>query len=133
MIWQHTIQNNIEYKYVMRLRPDMGVFAPLPTSNIATFLNDRLVIRVVDRALCCCGNEDWFGIGHFEAMMPYLERIYQLQDIMYEHLKDLGWSWTAESFLVDYMQKHFNVQIKGDLPIAGCIVKPTNRVNPSDA
>ena len=122
-------QENVEYRYIMRLRPDMAVFAPL-TSNINTFLDDRLVIHGVDKTVCCCGNEDWFGIGHFVVMMPYLERLYSLQDSMQEYLSQN--SWTAEDSMVEYMRQDFGVQVKVDLPLQGCLVKPRSRQNPSD-
>ena len=129
MIWKHMAQENVEYRYIMRLRPDMGVFAPL-TANIATFLDDRLVIHGVDKGLCCCGNEDWFGIGHFGVMMPYLERMYSLQDSMAEYLSQH--TWCAEDSMVWYMQQHFGVEVKTDLPLAGCLVKPRSRRHASD-
>jgi len=133
MIRRNMIQSGVEYDYVIRLRPDMAVHELLPP--IASLVTSKNIIRYVDESICCCGNVDWFAVGHSTAMLPYLERYTALQNFGHGVLARPHWpsgkSWTAEGFLVRYMRIYFNVSLRPDKRLYGCIVKPTTRGAPS--
>lgn len=126
LIRRNMIRWGVRYDYIIRLRPDMAVHKPMPP--LATLVNSRNIIRFVDYSICCCGNLDWFAIGHASAMLPYLERYSALQNVGH---KILTRRWTAETFLRDYMRIFYNVTLKPDKRLPGCIVKPTTRGAPS--
>ena len=117
------------YKHIVRLRPDMAVFHRVltPIGDIITSNN----ILVVNPKICCCGNEDWFGMGTFDTMMLYLDRILVMQNKTVTSAC-FPQSWSAEMFLVCYMKQFQNIEINFEtLQMDGCLVKPTYRNYPS--
>jgi len=83
------------------------------------------------KATCCCGNEDWFGIGHTEVMDKYLDRL------LYLPYRDLqGWGlqpgWTAEQYLEAFLRLYACAQLTDEPKIQACIVKPSDRRQPGD-
>ena len=126
------IHLGIHYDYIIRLRPDMAVLAPMPP--ILELVTENGVTKYVDESICCCGNEDWFGIGTSAAMLPYLERFLTFQTLGHTVLPTPGRfedgslhaerPWPAEIFLERYMKPFFNVSIEPDSRLAGCFIKP---------
>jgi hypothetical protein len=109
----------------------MAVFSK-PTKNVSEISDKLSAIHVIDKSVCCCGNEDWFGIGFFNPMKLSFDRLFALSKVNTSDLLKLGNPWTAESFLIYYMQL-LNIDVVSDInSIFGCLVKPTYRVNPSE-
>ena len=131
-IKRQVISSGIQYDYIVRLRPDTWFHLPVPP--IQSLLISKSVIKYSDYMYYSGGNEDWFGMGHVDAMLPYLDRYLALQEIS----ADIPWmrsmkTWTAERFLREYLQHTYNITLETDKRIAAGIVKPTTRSNPSDA
>ena len=60
------IASNVGYRYAVRVRPDLAFFAPFPP--IATlFHGGTKSIKFTNFNLCCCCNQDTFGVGEFFA------------------------------------------------------------------
>jgi len=131
---QYTSQTGIDYDYVIRLRPDtsfLGVFPDLEDLDFANEENGASNIFHAHKATCCCGNEDWFGIGHTEVMDKYLDRL------LYLPYRDLqGWGlqpgWTAEQYLEAFLRLYACAQLTDEPKIQACIVKPSDRRQPGD-
>ena len=141
-IQQYVIKSGLKYDYIIRLRPDMAMYEPM--APISSLLSQRNVIKHVDSSVCPGGEKDWFGVGYYDAMIPYLQRYLALQTVGDElnlsFTSRLNFTrvsrktvWTAEVFLVRYMQAYFNVTLVGDTRIPGCLVRPLSRRSPSDA
>jgi hypothetical protein len=136
MIRSTMLHSGVDYDYIIRLRPDMAVYEPMPPINQVVVSSH--VIKYVDESVCCCGNVDWFGIGSSTAMLPYLERYVGLQTLGHTVLsptEDVNLPperpWTAEIFLERYMRIYFNVTLEADSRLSGCLIKPTSRAHPS--
>ena len=72
MIQQYVIQSGLKYDYIIRLRPDMAMYEPM--APISSLLLQRNVIKHVDFSVCPGGEKDWFGVGYYDAMIPYLNK-----------------------------------------------------------
>lgn len=130
MISRQMLKENVQYRYIMRIRPDMAVMGPMPSISSMLDKNEQDIIKIVHKENCCCGNVDWFGVGHFTAMQIYLQRISALNSLSREFLR--AGSWDAESFLVQYLKKNYNITLVQEKDLMGCIVKPKTRQSPSD-
>jgi drug/metabolite transporter (DMT)-like permease len=128
-IRRHMFSSGVHYDYIVRLRPDTWFHLPMPP--VAIILTSRNVIKFANGY--GGGNEDCFGLGHSQAMFPYLDRYLALQTLSddIEHFFNSA-PWTAESFLMEYM-KFMNITLAPDARIAAGIVKPTTRAAPSTA
>lgn len=131
MISRQMLKENVQYRYIMRIRPDMAVMGPIPSISSILNSHEQDIIKIVHKENCCCGNEDWFGVGHFTAMQIYLQRISALYSLSREFLR--AGSWKAESFLVHYLKTNYNITLMQEKEVLGCIVKPNTRQSASDA
>ena len=111
-----------------------------PMAPISSLLSQRNVIKHVDFFVCAGGEQDWFGVGYYDSMIPYLQRYLALQTVgnelnlsFFDPIDNTSKRvWTAELFLVRYMKTYFNVTLEGDKRIPGCLVRPLSRRSPSD-
>ena len=117
---------DVRYQYAVRLRPDMAFFQPMPHIGAMLPKNNAQTIKFVDKSHCCCGNEDTFGIGHFDAMMIYFNRIDALRTDFTKFLENQS-PWTAEFFLVEYMRQVHGLELTPEAALVGCLVKPLHR------
>jgi hypothetical protein len=129
MMAKQIMARGVGYRYAVRVRPDLAFFAPFPA--IATLVHAGVSsIRFANQDLCCCGNEDSFGVGEFLPMTLYFNRIIGLHHVSAGYLQ--ANAWTAESFLIEYMQTNFGVAVQEDKSVVACVVKPLYRVHNSD-
>jgi hypothetical protein len=126
---QYSSETGVEYDYVIRLRPDtsfMKVFPDLENLDFASDQDGASKVFHAHKDACCCGNEDWFGIGHTEVMDKYLDRL------LYLPHRDLeGWNlhsgWSAEEYLQTFLHHYANSKLVNEPNIQACIVKPSDR------
>ena len=131
---QYTSETGIDYDYIIRLRPDTSfieVFPDLEDLNFASEGDGASNVFHAHKRTCCCGNEDWFGIGHTEVMDKYLDRL------LYLPYRDLrGWNlqpiWNAEQYLDTFLHLEASSQLIDEPKIQACIVKPLDRRQPGD-
>lgn len=126
---QYTSETGIDYDYIIRLRPDtsfLGVFPGLEDLDFANIGDRSSKIFHAHKGTCCCGNEDWFGIGRTDEMDKYLDRLLYLP-----HQDLLGWKlhprWTAEQYLDTFLRLYANSQLIDEPKIQACLVKPLDR------
>lgn len=118
-------QRHVRYSYAVRLRPDMAILKTTPPIQVM-LNNDTAMIKYVAPAHCCCGNEDAFGVGYFDTMMLYFNRIDALRTSFQNFLASQS-HWTSELFLLEYMKRVHNVTLEPESGIVGCLVKPLHR------
>jgi hypothetical protein len=118
-------QRHVRYSYAVRLRPDMAILKTTPPIQVM-LNNDTAMIKYVAPAHCCCGNEDAFGVGYFDTMMLYFNRIDALRTSFQNFLASQS-HWTSELFLLEYMKRVHNVTLAPESGIVGCLVKPLHR------
>ena len=109
---------------MLRVRPDVifaEKFPPLTSLDFGR-INTRNVLYA-SRA-CCCGNEDWFGVGTADIMDHYFDRISTLFQPFDANWRDNVWS--AEAFLIDFLER-YNANMLMESRILACVVKPLNR------
>ena len=123
-------QHNVAYQYLIRLRPDVGIFKPFPSFNTLNFGNSFAPRVLVASMACCCGNEDWFGVGQTEVMDTYFDRYLHIEATQFEWYE--GIPWTAESFLAQYLKKQRKAVVESQPDIFACVVKPRDRAAASD-
>lgn len=125
---KYTAETGVHYDYIIRLRPDTSFLDTFPDLEHFDFGNgvDESKIFVADKNLCCCGNEDWFGVGHAHIMDRYLDRILYLPFHALDNWK-LGSWWGAETYLLNFLQTYGPVELVDDPSIKACIVKPLDR------
>lgn len=109
LIREHMVETGISYKYIIRLRPDTAVLSQFPSLDELNIKRNE--IRVMGKRKCCCGNEDWFGVGHADVMFPYLDRYYSLQTHdWYGEKKSVYWTsdgrWNSEGFFGRLYDQH---------------------------
>jgi hypothetical protein len=115
----------VPYDFVVRVRPDTAVYAPVaPLEELDFGTPDEPHVLIADPDACCCGHEDWFGIGPFPVMDQYLERFASLQALRNPVLVN---GWSAEQFLADHILKKSNAMLVPEPKLPVCIVKPTRR------
>ena len=130
MMSRQIIQENIQYRYAVRLRPDMAILKPVPPIGGLLSPDEPSVVKFIDPGPCCCGNEDTFGIGHYQAMALYFNRIISVHEVSKRPL--MRGTWTSESMLMEYLKDNFGISLVPDSRIVGCLVKPTYRSQVSD-
>jgi hypothetical protein len=130
MITRKMLEENIQYRYILRLRPDFVMINSFPLISSILQPDEQNVVKIVHKDYCCCGNEDWFGVGHFTAMQTYLQRISALYLLPKNFFTEEV--WTAEMFLEKYLKTIYNITLVEEKALIGCIVKPTSRHSPSD-
>lgn len=120
----------IKYEYMIRLRPDVGVFKSFPSVTTLNFgVRSAPKVLTASKA-CCCGNEDWFGVGRTEVMDLYFDRYLHIQATYNEWVND-SQVWAAEHFVELFIKNRLNASLEFHPEIFACVVKPTNRVSPS--
>lgn len=130
MIARQSLIENIQYRYAVRVRPDLAFMKPMPSIQTLLAADKPNIVKFIDHSHCCCGNEDTFAIGHFSAMNLYFNRIVGFHKISLQFLTKKGWA--AEDFLVEYLKSNFGIDLIPDRQIVGCIVKPLHRLGVSD-
>ena len=115
------------YAYLIRLRPDVGVFKPFPSLATLDFGTKTTPRVLIASKSCCCGNEDWFGVGQTEAMNRYFDRYLYLQAAEHDWHEDFGFGWTAEHFAQVFLSKQLNATLTHHPDIFTCVVKPIDR------
>jgi hypothetical protein len=118
-------QHKVEYQYLIRLRPDVGIFKPFPSLDTLNFGTSNAPRVLVASMACCCGNVDWFGVGRTEVMDIYFDRYLHFEATQFEWYE--GILWSAESFLTNYIRKQRNASVKSQPDIFACVVKPRDR------
>ena len=103
---QYSERTGTQYSHMVRLRPDNIFFEPIPPLANLSFVTSQgnRTLYTGSKQYCCCGNEDWFGIGRMSYMSRYFDRYDAL--IGSYAACQLGMEWTAEDFLVDYMREY---------------------------
>lgn len=125
----HERNRGLSYEYLIRLRPDTMFFSPLPrlqSLDFGSFAAPRIVYASKS---CCCGNEDWFGIGRTIDMSLYFDRFLYVQETDWYTGDEV---WTAESYLATFLSMHMNATLVPDERVQCCLVKPKNRVSPGE-
>ena len=120
----HELKTGTRYSHMMRVRPDIifaQKFPPLQSLDFGRINTPNILYA---SSACCCGNEDWFGIGAVDIMDRYFDRISTLFQTFDAHWRDDVWS--AESFLISFLERH-NAKLSMESRIVACVVKPTNR------
>jgi hypothetical protein len=133
MMARQQIQERLRYTYAVRIRPDEAILRPMPSIHQLVRADEPTLIKMIAHSVCCCGNEDTFGVGHFHTMQLYFNRIIALHLQESVALLSALPVWTAENFLTEYLQQTYGVRIVGEASIIGCIVKPHSRAHPSQA
>uniref|UniRef100_A0A7S3ANM9 Uncharacterized protein n=1 Tax=Haptolina ericina TaxID=156174 RepID=A0A7S3ANM9_9EUKA len=129
------------YSHMIRTRPDVGMLTRFPALH--TLFGDPQASRnvyIANMHACCCGNEDWFGIGTFDVMqwyfsrydaaqrdasvLPYKERSDRSSKDM---LRPENETWTSEDFLASYLNQTSGAQLVQSQNIRACVVKPADR------
>lgn len=125
---EHERNTGIQYTHMVRVRTDIIFAQELPPLQSLDF--GRIGARKVLYASrsCCCGNEDWFGLGTVDVMDHYFSRISLLFLTFDAHWRQNV--WTAESFLVSFLDRH-NAKLVSSSQIFACVVKPKNRTEVS--
>jgi len=126
---EYTARIGVQYSHMVRLRPDNIFLAPFPPLDHLPFISPEGNRQVLSgsRTHCCCGNEDWFGIGRMQEMEPYMDRVDALPAY---HLSGFNVSdWIAEKFLTDYLERRVRgTQLRLDNPqLQVCVHKPKSR------
>lgn len=92
---QYELRTGLIHEYMIRWRPDNYMLEKFPNIDdldFGTFQSPRVLYP--DKKSCCCGNEDWFGIGRTEYMQAYFDRVLLLSTDIY----DLEQRWIAEGY-----------------------------------
>ena len=98
---------------------------------VRSIVTENQVIKYSHESYYAGGNQDWFGIGTADAMLPYLERFLALptlggdiHGILQPSARGLR-SWRAESFLVWYLQDVYNISLAPDKRIVAGLIELT--------
>ena len=132
MMARQQMQENLHYQYAVRIRPDHAIVRPMAGIQQLVRADEPSLIKMVAHSVCCCGNEDTFGLGHFDTMQLYFNRLIALHHESVAYLSALP-SWSAETLLTEYLKQTYGVRIVGEESIIGCLVKPRSRTHPSQA
>lgn len=121
-------RTGIKYDYVIRLRPDTVMLEPFPAIEDLKFKRDdgTHLVLYATLGMCCCGNEDWFGIGPAEVMDIYMNRFLYMPLRTYQGWH-LGKRWTSEQFLEQFVKLYAGAEIYGEEQIKACLIKPKDR------
>lgn len=122
-IEKHSIVTGKKYDWIVRLRPDIYIHDFPDIELVNSVQNVYKKVLYANTEACCCGNEDTFGMGRYDVMVPYLERFAHLQ---HGNIFEKGKTFSAESHLVDYMKER-GVTFEQHAMIQTCVVKPSYR------
>jgi hypothetical protein len=113
------------YTHWIRLRSDSAFLDYFPNIETMRFVNESTgqpIVTFADMRKCCCGNEDWFGVGRIETMDAYFDRINTL------HAFQSTARWSAEDDLKYALNASANAQLTDNDPkVQVCIYKPPDR------
>ena len=127
---KHSEQTGTQYTHWIRLRPDSPFLEYFPNIETMPFVDGALrqpIVTYANKAKCCCGNEDWFGVGSIETMDAYFDRIRILDKF------SSAAAWSAETFAAHALKVTANAQLIGNNPmVQACIFKPSDRRWPGD-
>ena len=135
---RHEIETGERFDLVMRARLDSAFFAPFPdpfSLDVGTPGARRFL--VMDKRVCCCGNEDWFGFGERDVMGHYLRRFLHLQQLPFAgHYNPPGdttrnlpaGKWDAEGFLLQHMAE-VNAVPAESAAVANCLLRKADHSN----
>jgi hypothetical protein len=130
---KHSKEAGVQYSHMIRIRPDTAMLQPLPPLENFEFRDPRTGqarIFFANNTKCCCGNDDWFGIGEAWVMQQYMDRFLHLQTFWHPPL--LG-GWAAETYLRYFLHVFANgTQLLTHPDIAACIGKPKTRMSAGD-
>ncbi|CAF1583171.1 unnamed protein product [Didymodactylos carnosus] len=127
---EYSIRTGTKYTHFIRLRPDAIFFTPFPSVSTLPFIspNGEPWILTGNKRACCCGNEDWFGIGTIDLMDTYFDRIDSILSY-----KLINPSWTAEDYISYHLKVNGSAALNVDYEhLRVCIHKPLDRRNPGD-
>lgn len=127
MMKRHSVRSGKRYDWVVRMRPDNYMVSFPSLEKLATASKEPTIWYGSFR-VCCCGNEDRFGIGRAEWMERYFDRFLYLQQTDWGYTK----SFNAEGFLETILQLN-GIKLKQHAEIKMCTVKPTYRTQRSQA
>ncbi|CAF1040508.1 unnamed protein product [Adineta steineri] len=122
---EYSRKSGTQYTHWIRLRPDSIFFEPFPNITSIRFVDETTKqprIVYATKKKCCCGNEDWFGVGTIETMDAYFDRINLLHTYKNRNI------WSAEVFAIDVLTETLKAQLLDNDPrIQVCIYKPKDR------
>ncbi|CAF2249261.1 unnamed protein product [Rotaria magnacalcarata] len=122
---EYSRKSGIKYTHWIRLRPDDVFFESFPSIADIRFFDEitqKPIVTFASKTECCCGNEDWFGVGTKETMDAYFDRINVLEQF------NSSSAWTAETFAMYALNKTVQAQLISNNPmIQVCISKPPDR------
>lgn len=119
-IERHMAETGIEYDWIVRIRPDYYVM-DFPSLEQLALDSDGKTVWYANKSVCCCGNEDKFGIGPARLMHAYLQR--------FAHFQGTAWSsakiWNAEGYLINFL-KNKGIALLEHPAIEMCSVRPVD-------
>ena len=122
---EHSRKTGTRYTHWIRLRPDSAFLDYFPNIETMRFVDESTgqpIVTFADKRKCCCGNEDWFGVGRIETMDAYFDRINTLQAFRSTA------SWSAEDYATYALNASAHAQLTGNDPrVQVCIYKPPDR------
>ena len=107
---QYAIASGINYKYKMRVRPDIALVRPFVKYNDLNFNKDMdgcATIVYPNKAIMRGGGEDSFNVGYTEDMDHVLDRY--LDFISLPNSVGYSSNWTAETYLINSMRNLYNI------------------------
>jgi hypothetical protein len=115
------ILTGVRFDVLLRSRLDLAYFAPFPNLAALDFGSRAAPkVLIMNKSVCCCGNEDWFGIGHRDVMEHYMQRFLYLQQMPQPRLQERVWA--PESFLMNHMEIR-NATLVEDSKFSICILR----------
>ena len=110
---QYAIEQNINYKYKVRLRPDTAIVKPFPlisTMDFSSLGNKNCVghILFANKHIYKSGNEDWFNMGLTEHMDKLLDRYLDFVSTPFVHNSHKSW-WDLENHLMGLMTDRYKI------------------------
>ena len=113
---QYAIEQNINYKYKVRLRPDTAIVKPFPLISTMDFSNNGNKncighILFANKHIYKSGNEDWFNMGLTEHMDKLLDRYIDFISTPFVHNSHKSW-WDLENHLMGLMNDRYKICMK---------------------
>jgi len=110
---QYAIEQDIKYKYKVRLRPDTAIVKPFPLISTMDFSNlgkpDCIGhILFANKHIYKSGNEDWFNMGLTEHMDKLLDRYIDFISTPFVHNSHKSW-WDLENHLMGLMSDRYKI------------------------
>ena len=129
---EHEKLTGVRYTHIIRLRPDVIIARSFPSVASLDFGSSAAPNILYASDLCCCGNQDWFGIGTSEVMNYYFDRILMLFQTFDRRWQEGLKVWTAEAFLEQILKSQQNATLVPEDRIVACIIKPISRKGGSE-